>query len=142
MKMRHIESPETSQGGPLPAVTPESTDSTGWPGWGPLSGIAFVVLFVATAFMSGTPDTNASDSAWTAWFASAAHRDVLTATAFTGLAAALALMSFIVNIWTRVAAVGRARVTNPLPVAAAAAGPARLGGNGQHHPHPPPGTHP
>jgi hypothetical protein len=117
---------DTSQGGLHAAVSQESAARGAWPGWAPLSGIAFLVLFVATAFMSGTPDANASDSAWTAWFADAAHRDVLTATAFTGLAAALALMSFIVNIWIRVAAVGPARVTNPLPVAAAAVAAAAI----------------
>jgi hypothetical protein len=32
---------DTSQGGLRAAVRPESTASTRWPGWGPLSGIAF-----------------------------------------------------------------------------------------------------
>jgi hypothetical protein len=117
---------DTSQGGLRAAVSPESTTSGGWPGWGPLSGIAFVVFFVATSFMSDTPSAADSNAAWTAWFASAAHRDVLTATGFTGLVAALALLSFIVNIWTRVAVVSGARVTNPLPVAAAAVAAAAI----------------
>jgi hypothetical protein len=111
---------ETTQGRSRPAHSTERPAGAGWPGWGPGSGIAFVVLFVVTAFMSSTPDTNASNAAWTAWFAGAAHRDLLLVAGLTGLAAALALLSFIANIWTRIAAVSGARVTNPLPVAAGA----------------------
>ncbi len=100
---------ETSQGRSRPAHSIERPAGTGWAGWGPASGIAFVVFFVGTSFMSGTPDTNASNSAWTAWFASASHRDLLLATGFTGLVAALALMSFTANIWTRIGLALQAR---------------------------------
>jgi hypothetical protein len=111
---------ETSQGRSRPAHSIERPAGTGWAGWGPASGIVFVVFFVATAFMSSTPDTNASNSAWTSWFASSSHRELLLAAGFTGLVAALALLSFIANIWTRIAAVTQARASNPLPVAAGA----------------------
>jgi hypothetical protein len=41
---------------------------------GPFSGIAFVVLFVASVFMDNTPNANATDAAWTSYFASAGNR--------------------------------------------------------------------
>lgn len=93
---------------------------TGWPGWAPVSGITFVVLFVASVFMDNTPNANASSTAWTNYFASASNREIAVAGAFLGVVAALALMSFLAITWTRVAAAARPGAASPLPVAAAA----------------------
>jgi len=92
----------------------------GWPGWGPVSGLTFVVVFVASLFMDTTPDANASNTAWTSYFATASHRETALAAGFLGVVAALAVMSFLVITWTRIAAAGRPGLASPLPVAAAA----------------------
>jgi hypothetical protein len=102
------------------ADTAQRPARPGWPGWGPASGFAFVVVFVASVFLDTTPDANASNAAWTSYFASAGHRETALAAGFLAVVAALALMSFLVITWTRIAAAGRAGLTSPLPVAAAA----------------------
>jgi hypothetical protein len=110
---------DTSQGDLRTAGRADRPARTGWAGWAPFSGIAFVVLFVASVFMDNTPNANASDAAWTSYFASAGNRGLAVAAGFLGVLAALALMSFLVIVWTRVAA-GRPGAASPLPVAAAA----------------------
>ncbi len=110
---------DTAQGDLRTTGTAQRPARPGWPGWAPLSGIAFVVLFVASVFMDNTPDANASNAAWTSYFASAGHRGTALASGFLGVAAALALLSFLVIIWTRVAAVSRPGAASPLPIAAA-----------------------
>jgi hypothetical protein len=117
---------DTSQGELRAARSTERPPRSGWPGWGPLSGIAFVILFTASVFTDATPNANASNAAWTAYFASASHRDLALASGFLGVIAALALLSFLVIIWTRIAAVSRSGVASPLPVAAAAVSAACL----------------
>ena len=53
--------------------------------------------------MDNTPDANASNAAWTSYFASAGHRGTALASGFLGVAATLAPLAFLVIIWTRVA---------------------------------------
>ena len=116
---------DTSQSGLRTAGRAERLAQPGWSGWAPLSGIAFVVLFVASVFMDNTPNANASNAAWTSYFASAGNRGLAVTAGFLGVLAALALMSFLVLTWTRVAgaghlATGRPGTASLLPVAAAA----------------------
>jgi hypothetical protein len=111
---------DTSQSAQRTAGDARLPARAGWPGWAPVSGITFVVLFVASIFMENAPDPNASDTAWTHYFASASNRELAVASALLGVIAALALLSFVVIIWARVAAAARPSAASPLPVAATA----------------------
>jgi len=118
---------DTSQGESRPAASAQRPVR---PWRGPASGIAFIVLFVAAVFMDNLPAGNASDRAWTAYFASAAHRVSMIVSGFLLVAAALALLSFFVFTWTRVTRAARPGGTSLLPVAAAGVSAACIAAGG------------
>ncbi len=63
---------------------------------GPWLGIAFVVLFVAGFLTFNTPDTDASQAKWVAWWDSSSHR--ATALVATYLIV-LSTVAFVVFMW-------------------------------------------
>lgn len=94
--------------------TPERRSST----WVPWAGFGFVVLyFVGMGVLPNTPDDNASDAKWLAYFAKSSNRVSLIVSAFVLVVAALCLMSFVTGIWSRVRDSGL-RDASPLPVVA------------------------
>ena len=85
----------------------------------PFSGIAFVVLFIASITVSSVPKDTAGDKAWIAAYATHAKQAGHLATGVLLVLAALCLMSFLTYLWTRVIGAGEHRSVSPLPVVAA-----------------------
>jgi hypothetical protein len=71
--------------------------------WAPLTGIAFVVLFLAGVVVSSPPSDKASNAAWIANYTGHAHVAQHVATGVLLILAALALLSFLSTTWTRIA---------------------------------------
>ena len=88
--------------------------------WAPLSGIAFVILFVVGVLLTHTPAPNASDAKWVDYFGDGGHRAAIIVAAFLFVLAGLCLLSFLTTIWSRVAAAQHPDPLNPLPLVAAA----------------------
>jgi hypothetical protein len=90
-----------------------------WKRAAPLSGIAFVVFFIAGVGVSSVPKDTATDKAWLAAFATHSKQAQHLATGVLLVLAALSLMSFLTYLWTRVCAAGQPRSFSPLPIIAA-----------------------
>ncbi|MGH3601102.1 MAG: hypothetical protein ACRDQH_12665 [Pseudonocardiaceae bacterium] len=85
----------------------------------PWVGFGFVVLyFIGMAALPNTPDENASDAKWLAFFANSGNRVGLVVSGFLLVLAALCLMSFITSVWCRVRAASSGD-PSPLPLLAA-----------------------
>jgi hypothetical protein len=89
-----------------------------WSRRAPLTGIAFVVLFIASVTVSTAPSNTASDREWLAAYASHGEQARHLATGVLLVLAALALMTFLTHLWTRIVAASDRRLS-PLPVVAA-----------------------
>lgn len=98
--------------------------------WEPYAGIAYVVFFVASLMASNPPADNASDRTWTARYTGRSEQAGHLATAFLLLLAGLALMTFLVALWRRIAEVHPAESPSRLPIAAAGAAAALMGAGG------------
>ncbi len=98
--------------------------------WEPYAGIAYVVFFVASLLASNPPADNASDRTWVARYTGRSEQAGHLATAFLLLLAGLALMTFLVALWRRIADVRRAEPLSRLPIAAAGATAALMGAGG------------
>ncbi len=85
----------------------------------PLSGIAFVVFFIASVVVSSVPKSSASDRDWLAAYATHAKQAGHLATGILLVLAALSLLVFLTHLWTRVLATGRLEAVSPLPLVAA-----------------------
>lgn len=75
----------------------------------PFSGIAFVVLFIASIIVSSVPKDTAGDKAWIAAYATHAKQAGHLATGVLLVLAALCLMSFLTHL-------GRGRSARVSPV--------------------------
>ncbi len=84
-----------------------------------LTGIAFVVFFIAGVAVSSTPSDTASDKTWIAAYTGQAHQAEHLATGILLVLAALCLMSFLTHLWMRVVAASQPRTVSPLPIVAA-----------------------
>jgi hypothetical protein len=84
----------------------------------PLSGIAFVVFFIASVVVSNVPKSSASDAEWLRQYATHAKQAGHLATGILLVLAGLSLMVFLTHLWSRVAA-RRAEPVGPLPLVAA-----------------------
>ena len=93
-------------------------------------GIAYVVFFVASMLVSNPPADNASDSTWIARYTGHSEQAGHLATAFLLLLAGLALMTFLVALWRRIAEVQPGRTPSRLPIAAAGTAAALIGAGG------------
>ncbi|HEY4347563.1 MAG TPA: hypothetical protein VGM80_08230 [Gaiellaceae bacterium] len=87
--------------------------------WTPLSGIAFVVFFVASVLASSPPADTASDTRWIASYTGHGNQAHHLATGICLILAALSLISFICVLWTRIVHASRPTFPNPLPLVAA-----------------------
>ena len=74
-----------------------------WKRAAPLTGIAFVVFFIASVAVSSVPKNTASDTAWLAAYATHAKQAGHLATGVLLVLAAISLMSFLSDLWTRIA---------------------------------------
>lgn len=87
------------------AVAPATNARGGWrigAGW---AGIAFVPLFVVGMLMSmDSPDSNASDAKWVAWYAQRSHRVELLVGGYILVVAGLALIGFVAGLAQRLQA--------------------------------------
>jgi hypothetical protein len=87
--------------------------------WQPLSGIAFVVFFLAGVVASSPPKDSASDASWIANYTGNAHKAGHIVTGVCLILAGLCLMSFITALWMRLTEANAPRRFSPLPVIAA-----------------------
>lgn len=92
-----------------------------WKRAAPLTGIAFVVFFIASVAVSSVPKNTASDAAWLAAYATHAKQAGHLATGVLLVLAAISLMSFLTHLWTRIADARAPEATSPLPIIAAGA---------------------
>jgi hypothetical protein len=90
-----------------------------WRRWEPLTGVAFVAVFVAGVLMNNAPNPDESNATWTSYFADRGHQALITISGFILVASGLLLLAFLTTVWQRVAAARRPAVSNPLPVIAA-----------------------
>jgi hypothetical protein len=98
--------------------------------WEPYAGLAYVVFFLASVIVSNPPADNASDGKWIANYTGQSEQFRHLATGFLLLLAGLALMTFLVALWRRIAAADPAELPSRLPVAAAATAAALMGAGG------------
>lgn len=98
--------------------------------WEPYAGLAYVVFFVASTMVSNPPADNASDRKWIAAYSGHGKQVGHLATAFLLLLAGLALMTFLVALWRRIAAAHPAEMPSRLPIAAAATAAALMAAGG------------
>ena len=98
--------------------------------WEPYAGISYVVFFVASMLVSNPPADNASDSTWIARYTGHSEQAGHLATAFLLLLAGLALMTFLVALWRRIAEVQPGPTPSRLPMAAAGTAAALIGAGG------------
>jgi hypothetical protein len=85
----------------------------------PMSGVAFIVFFIASVAVSSVPKDTAGDRAWIAAYATHTKQEQHLATGVLLVLAALCLMSFLTHVWTRVRAACQPRVISPLSIVAA-----------------------
>ena len=96
-----------------------------------LYGLAsYVVFFVASLLVSNPPADTASDATWTARYTGHSEQAGHLATAFLLLLAGLALMTFLVALWRRIAEADPASAPSRLPIAAAGTAAALMGAGG------------
>jgi hypothetical protein len=98
--------------------------------WEPYAGLAYVVFFIASLMVSNPPADNASDHKWIASYTGHGKQFGHLATGVLLLLAGLALMTFLVALWRRIAFAHPAEVPSRLPVAAAATAAALMGAGG------------
>jgi hypothetical protein len=84
----------------------------------PISGIAFVVCFIASVAVSSVPKDTASDSSWVGAYSTHAKQAGHFATGVLLILAGLCLMSFLTHLWTRVRAAYESAEVSPLPIIA------------------------
>lgn len=99
--------------------------------WEPYSGVAYVVFFLGSVVASGPPADNASDQEWIANYTGHSEQVRHVATGILLALAGLALMTFLVALWRRIAEAEPTASPSRLPVAAAAATAALMGAGGQ-----------
>lgn len=98
--------------------------------WTPLSGIAFVVFFIAGVVASSPPADTASDAKWVAAYTGHGNQVGHVATGFLLALAGLSFLSFVSVLWTRIARASRPAFVNPLPLVAAGVAAACLAAGG------------
>jgi hypothetical protein len=87
--------------------------------WTPLSGIAFVLFFIASVAASNPPADTASNAKWIANYTGHANETRHFVTGICLILAALSLISFISVLWARIVNASRPALPNPLPLVAA-----------------------
>ena len=104
-----------------------------WRRWEPLTGIAFIALFLAGLLMINSPNPDESNAIWTSYFADRAHQSLVTISGFILVASGVCLLAFLTTVWQRIAAARRPAAPSPVPIVAGAvaAGAIMIGGFAQ-----------
>jgi MFS family permease len=97
--------------------------------WEPYAGLVYVLSFVASVVVSNPPADNASDRTWTARYTGHGEQAGHLATGLLLMTSGLALMTFLVALWRRIAELHPAEPSR-LPIAAAASAAALMGAGG------------
>jgi uncharacterized membrane protein YjfL (UPF0719 family) len=100
-------------------LTPSAPRSRPLLRWAPLTGFAFVVLFLVSVAASSPPADGASDAKWLASYTGTGHKAGHVITGVCLALAGLCLVTFITALWMRVADARRSERISPLPVVAA-----------------------
>lgn len=87
----------------------------------PLTGIGFVVFFIASVVVSAPPADNVPDSTWIANYGTHSEQLRHIATGYCLVFAGLCLASFLTHLWTRISAARAPERISPLPLVAAGA---------------------
>ncbi len=95
-----------------------------------LSGVAFAVFFIASVMVSNVPSNTAGDHAWIAAYSTHAKQAGHLGTGVLLVLAALSLVSFLTDLWTRVRAAGQPDTASPLPIVAAGVAAACIAAGG------------
>ena len=98
--------------------------------WEPYAGLAYVVLFLGGILVSSPPADKASAEKWVANYTGVSQQARHVATGFLLLLAGLALMTFLVALWRRIADADPDVPTSPLPIAAASVAAACMAAGG------------
>ena len=98
--------------------------------WEPYAGIAYVVFFAGSVVVSGPPADNASDQKWIANYTGHSRQVGHLATGILLLLAGLALMTFLVALWRRIADADPTASPSRLPIAAAGTSAACMAAGG------------
>lgn len=106
-----------------------STSSNSARRWEPYAGFAYVICFLGSVLVSNPPADNASNRKWIAGYTGHSEEARHLATGLLLLLAGLALMTFLVALWRRIAAASPGEPSR-LPIAAAAAAAALIGAGG------------
>ena len=107
-----------------------SGTSRGWSRLAPWTAAGFVVFFIAGVVASSPPSDNASNARWVSDYATHSKQLGHIATGVFLVLAGLCLVSFLTQLWTRVAAARQAQSISPLPVVAAGVAAACMGVGG------------
>jgi hypothetical protein len=84
-----------------------------------LTGIGFIVFFIASVVSSNPPNSNASDAKWIANYTGHNNQISHLTTGICLILAALSLMTFLTGMWQRISNARPAGATSPLPLIAA-----------------------
>jgi hypothetical protein len=107
-----------------------AVQSRPWKRWEPLTGIAFVVLFILSTVVSNVPAATAGDRDWVAAYTGGGNQAGHFATGICLVLAGLCLLSFQTMLWTRIAVAHRPLPVSPLPLVAAGVAAACMGAGG------------
>jgi hypothetical protein len=91
----------------------------GWSRWAPVTGIAFVVLFVVAFYINQAPGDGASNAEWQKTYSNSGNQVLFVVSGFMLVLASLCLLAFVHSLWMRIAAARRPQETSRLPRSAA-----------------------
>jgi hypothetical protein len=94
------------------------------------SGIASVVLFLASVAVSNVPANTASNAKWVRAYATSSDQERHLATGILLVLMALSLLVFLTHFWGRIAAARQPQSLTPLPLVAAGVAAACIAGGG------------
>lgn len=98
--------------------------------WAPLTGVGFVVFFLASVVVSSPPADSAPAARWVANYTGHGHQLSHEVTGVLLVLAALSLMSFLVMFWSRIGAARERARHSAVPLVAAGVSAASIAAGG------------
>lgn len=108
------------------ATAVEPSTRSRWARWEPLTGIGFVVLFVAGLLTSNSLNDTDSNRQWLNYYASSGNQVRILVSGFLIVLASMCLVLFVTSLWSRIAVARRPQTISPLPLVAAGVGAAGI----------------